>query len=740
MPVKIPVYQQQTTPSMAPQPRAGATPVSGAVGQALSQLGAAGTAFAGQMIRDEQIQSRQAEAERKRQELEDAKVWTAEAMSRLRIHADEKFRERQKTAAPGAADFTKGVVDDFDTFSQETLKNAPDAARPMTQQAIANVRDNVAISARTYETSARIDWRKQQIASAIDNTSRLVFNDPSQFSVSFAEQRSIINSLDVPQSVKDSVSEVARKKIANSAVSGWIIQNPQAAFGILKTMATDPTQGGKSFQADIQTAAGIRRVNVPWGDLTVAEQQHWLLYSQTLGHQTDSLEKRRMVQLMKDVEAAADNGISTPVPDSAFSVFGEESPAIIQQYRNSQVMADNISKVATLPVADRITLVESNVPKEGGPGFAEAEKRATDIARAVNEANRRQAEDPAAYAIQVAPQTVGKAFTEMQSSSSAEDRRIASQAYADAVVAEQERLGSVPTRRRLRGQVDAPILPKGMAQAIAKQFLSPKEGGQGPAQLLQSQADTWGDYWPAVYKQIAKDIGPTARVVANLRDTPAAALLSMNAALPTKVLREAVPAKTDASTVDETVNSELAELRESLVGWTTGGSQTYSDYEEAAKRNAYVYAAQGTKPSEAGKRAVQEIVREYYDFQGTVRIPRLPNVDVRAVGRGMDTVLGQAETLNLRVPEDARRLGSDFTADQIAKSVKANGFFTTLGDDSGVALWLRGANGERPVEGADGPITFTWRELMERAAASVKRPAARSFTETPRGAATGVQR
>lgn len=743
MHVRIPIYQQQTTPDLVGQPRAQAGVLSDAVGRELSRAGAIGTALVERDQAEQERQRRIAEAEAKRQEQEDAKVWTAEAMSRVRIHADERFRDLQSKAEPGAPDFSRTVTDEFDKYAQETLKNAPAAARPMMQVSIANVRDNVAISARNYEYQARADWRTRQMASGIDNTARLVFNDPAQFRTTYAEQSAVIQALDIPPTVKDNLQETARKTIANAAVSGWIIQNPQAAYTILKEQATDPTQGGKHFETRLD---GRKTTMVPWGNLTVGEQQHWLRYAETLSKQTDSVEKRRASNLIRDAEAAADSGITTAIPESVFAVFGPEAADVRAQYERSQVMARNIAQVSTLPVNERLALVEQVTPKTGGEGFAEAEKRAQDVARAVNEANRRQADDPAAYAIQVAPQTVGAAYAGLQNALAsptmpADQKRVAAQAYADAVVAEQERLGSISTSKRLKGQIDSPILPKPLAQSIAKQFMTPREGGQGPAQLLQSQADLWGNYWPAVYRQIAQDIGPTARVVANLRDTPAAAMLSMNAALKTEDLKKPV-GTANVTTINETIASELTEFRESLVGWTTGGSQAFNDYDEAARRNAYVYAAQGMKPAEAAKRAARELVLDYYDFSGTVRIPKLPNVDPRGAQAGMDAVLRSADKMKLRVPlEEARILGPDFTADQLAKSVRTNGFFVTLGDDSGVGLYLKGNNGERAVEGADGrPITYTWRELMDLAAASKPAPRVPLFNQTPGGAATGRAR
>lgn len=466
-----------------------------------------------------------------------------------------------------------------------------------------------------------------------------------------------------------------------------------------------------------------------------------MAYTQAV--QGNAVQQQKLKGLLRDAEAAAADGKQMTIPDDAFAVLGPDAAAAQESYRNSQQMARDVAMVSTMPAAERTRLVEQRLPAQGGPGYAEAAKRSEILARAVMETNRRQEADPAQFTIQSAPQTAGVTFQALQDAlagGNPEQRREAAQAFATATVAEQERLGSIPRRHGQRLRPDVQILPKPMADAIAKQFMTPAEGGQGPAQLIQAQADMWGQYWPNVYRQIAKDIGPTARVVSNLRDTPAAAMLSMNASVKTPDLKKPLVAA-DAKTVDETIDRELEPFRQSLVGWTTQGVQTFNDFDEAVRRNAYVYAAQGLKPADAAKRAAQEVVGDYYEFRGTVRIPKLPTLNPRAAETGMAAVLRNADKLGVAVPAgEARFFGSDFTEKQLAESVKANGFFVTLGDDSGVALYLRGANGERAVEGKDGkPITFTWSELQDAAAkAAVGTPG--RVTETPGGAATSVQR
>lgn len=430
---------------------------------------------------------------------------------------------------------------------------------------------------------------------------------------------------------------------------------------------------------------------------------------------------------VQDANEALERGqapADVPTTAELTTAYGpERGVRVAGQLEAARRFGNNVSRVAAMSTIEQRDLLESERPQPG-PGYATNIARHEELVRAVTQVNAERAKDPAAYALTYAP-SVSAAY---QSMNSAPNDPAAAQAYAQATVAEQKRLGIAEPK----------LLPKPMADAIARQFNDLSDGAQKPAQLIQQYSATWGRHWPQVYQQISKEVGPTTRVVANLRDTPAAALLSMNAKMKTSELRSPIPTA-DAETVDKSVEIELTPFRQSLVGWTTSGSETYGDFDQAAKRNAYVYTAQGMKPGPAAKRAASELVSEYYNFVGPTRIPT--SVNVRVAEAGMSSVLRDAENLSVRIPDgEARVLGKDFTAKQLATSLKDKGFFVTLGDDSGVALYMQGQNGERAVEGADGrPITFTWKQLTDRAAKAAAKAPLR-IEENEGGAATGRAR
>lgn len=578
-----------------------------------------------------------------------------------------------------------------------------------------------------------------QMEAAVDDAARLALQDPSQALAAFENHRAALERLQLAPDVKARAEDRARKAIINAGIAGWVNQNPDVASAMIESFITDPARDPKQTAFNVRLE-GKKEVNVPFGLLDAAEQLKWRETARNVANQGVAVERQRVTSLLVDAETAARDGKTMLIPEDRFAVFGPDAGKAVERYRNSQALAGNIERVIALPVAERFALLAQQAPAEGAPGYADANRRASVLQRAIVEANRRQAEDPAAFTVASAPLTVGTALANFQrvtsSASTAQERQAAAQAFAEATIAEQHRLGSAP-RTSNRLDPDVTILPRGVADAIVRQFNDDTQGGQPPAQLLQAQADMWGQYWPQVYSQIAKSLAPTARVIANLRDTPAAALLSSTSKAKTEELRGAI-ASTKATDIDDHVMLQLTEFQQSVTGWTTRGSQTYTDYSEAAKRLAYIYTAQGAEPVFAARRAVGELVYDYYDFHRAVRIPR--GVDKNASVRGMDAILRNADSLVITVPADLA-LGQRFTREQVAASIKANGFFTATGDDSGVALWLEGRNGARAVEGPDGrPITFTWAELAERAAAALTQGQRLGFEETPAGAVTGIRR
>lgn len=514
----------------------------------------------------------------------------------------------------------------------------------------------------------------------------------------------------------------------DAQISGALDTALKPGGGERRTPQTQP-----SIAVSLATMTPAQAAGVTTGDpmidaLPPHRKLAVLQKANTIARQESVQLRHRMEGRVRDTVAALERGVEPPNAPSESELiltYGQlDGLRVSRELGQARQFGLDVKSVATMPPTEQAAMLATRAP-QAGEGFAVAQQRHEQLARAVEQTNKAKTDDPGAFVIQFAP-TVQRAY-QASVQAPAEQRAAMTQAFAEASFAEQRRLG-----------VEEPkLLPKAIAEQIVREFVVPREGGaQSATQFIQGQEQQWGPYWPQVYKQIAKDIGTTARVVSNLRDTPAAAVLSMHANIKTPELRKPIPTP-DAKTVDDTVEAELLPFRQSVVGWTTGGNTAYNDYDEQAKRLAYVYTSQGTKPAEAAKRAAREVVGDYYEFRGKTRIPKA--VDAAVTEAGMTAVLKSADTLTPKLPEaEMKALGKDFTQKQVGAALRSKGFFVTLGDDSGVALHMEGANGARAVEGADGkPIVFTWRELAQKATEDQRAPGVTQFGNTEGGAATG---
>lgn len=227
MAVKIPQYQQQTAPnSLGVVPVARGVDVSDAEGRAGQRLAGA---MQGAIATYDQVQ-RQIAAEKKRQEEEDAKAWTASTIAKAAADQSTKLAELQETAAEGAADFTQQFNDQFDEYEQTALSLAPnDTARKFLGERFLALRSELTGRALAFEVDERRRWRINTTKSAIDTVASTMAADPSRLPVALAEQRAIIDAMDVPPEQRRALHDYLNTQVSTAAVLGEIKRDPERA-------------------------------------------------------------------------------------------------------------------------------------------------------------------------------------------------------------------------------------------------------------------------------------------------------------------------------------------------------------------------------------------------------------------------------------------------------------------------------------------------------------------------------
>lgn len=193
---------------------------------------------------------------REREE-EEARAWSAVALSKARLDWSTNLIERQAQAQPGAPDFTPSFLRDFETYQTESVGKAPTktAQRFLTER-LADLKADLSLKALTFEAQARIDHRTDQFTSAISNTQRLMNTDPGQYQTVLAEQLAVIDASSIPPVKKSELRQKAIDQVSSAAVWSQIQKSPTAFLESI------------GFLDSVDPATGKMRTRKSSGDLT----------------------------------------------------------------------------------------------------------------------------------------------------------------------------------------------------------------------------------------------------------------------------------------------------------------------------------------------------------------------------------------------------------------------------------------------------------------------------------------
>lgn len=162
-----------------------------------------------------------------RSQEEDGKAWAAAAVSDARLNWTDSITTRESQAQPGAPGFTESFLTDYNKYVEDTVKRAPTAsAKKFVRERLLALRDDFGTRAIAFEAKARIDYRQDQFKTGVNNTSKLMNSDPSQYQVALAEQLAIIDASDLPPVNKSAMRQLAIDNVSQAAVWSQIQRSP----------------------------------------------------------------------------------------------------------------------------------------------------------------------------------------------------------------------------------------------------------------------------------------------------------------------------------------------------------------------------------------------------------------------------------------------------------------------------------------------------------------------------------
>lgn len=227
MAVKVNQYQQRTSVGgLGVVPRASGVQIDNSMAEAGMRFASAAQ---GAIDTYAQVQER-IKAEKKRQEEEDAKVYSANAIAQGAMATMEEFANRQENAEPGAAGFTEGMNDWLDEYEETVVSQAPnDTSRKFLRERFLALRVDTVGRATSFEVDERRKWRVNTGKEAIEATARTVAADPSRIGTVLAEQRALIDAYDVPPEQRRAMHAHLNEQVGTAAVLGEVERDPLGA-------------------------------------------------------------------------------------------------------------------------------------------------------------------------------------------------------------------------------------------------------------------------------------------------------------------------------------------------------------------------------------------------------------------------------------------------------------------------------------------------------------------------------
>jgi hypothetical protein len=222
---RIPIYQERQQASQAfAAPDLRAPDVgAGAIGRGLQQVGQGLQNLAvGQL----------------RLDTENGKAWAAQAGGEADLTWAQRYKQFQETAKPGAANFTRDVLKDFDPYADELLKSAPDEySKKFIAQKLSSLRLNLARESLTFESNEGRNYRILSTEDGINKSAQAVALNPNPAfaETTIGQNDAMIDSMWLTPTKKEELKRKNRETIAGAYFTTLAQTNPNAIVGAFKS-------------------------------------------------------------------------------------------------------------------------------------------------------------------------------------------------------------------------------------------------------------------------------------------------------------------------------------------------------------------------------------------------------------------------------------------------------------------------------------------------------------------------
>lgn len=590
-----------------------------------------------------------------------------------------------------ALDVTNQTLEQFDQTQAEIAKNLTnDRQRARYAEIVSRRRNSLSNDLNRYEYGERQNYygevEKAQLETSMQGAA-LDYQDPAKVQGYRQKIDAVLASraerLGLSPEAADAERLSTNSGMSTAVIQRMLVDSPQKAKSYFESF-----KGTMTAEDQIRASNGIDQ---GYRRLEAEARQR-----QVEARQIQAINRMELSSRVQDASAAYSQGLDFANPPSLAdfrAAYGDKADDQYKSFAKVQAIAPAIREFATATPQERQEILGKFQPAQGGvagEGFKEDNQLYQHLTSVGVSLMKQQQDDPAAYTVKYSP-VVQRAFAVAQEEGTPEAYR----AYANATVAEQQRLGVAQPK----------LLPDAAADQLAANFNLKVGGGENAATMIEEQQALWGKDFPAVLQQVGNKLPAEAQVIATGLPKDLAERMASVASLKDKDL-DAGLLKGQKDEVSQNVQAAMQPFAESLQG-QSGGISTYSTMYKAAVRTAASYVLQGDSPKEAAQRVVDGMVNDKYDFFGTYRVPK--SYDTNAVSRGADEALRTLQPDDLFVLQGLPGVTNEQNAQQNLAAVQGSAQWVPTGDESGLALTN---NGYRVI-GKDGkPVIRTWEQLQ----------------------------
>lgn len=586
-----------------------------------------------------------------------------------------------------ALDITNQTISQFDEEQKrvgESLTSERQRARY--NEIVMRRRQSLSGDLNRYEFGERQRYYDDVDAGQIETSMQgaaLNYNDPSKIAYYQNKMAAVL------------ASQAQRKGLPEEAASAELLKaNSGMSSAVISRMTADNPYKAKQYfdQAqDMMTAEDqVRMSNLISREIKSREIE---------ARQMQAIGRAELSSRTSDATAAYLSGFDYDNPPSQaefIASYGAEDGAKrYQQFTKAQGLGRAIQELANAGPEERQQIINNFNPAKGGvagEGFQQDAKLYGTLVNAASRLGSELQDDPARYVAGRSPLVLRAAEGLASGDPKAAD------AYANATIAEQQRLGVASPK----------LLTDNQAASIAAGFSNTDDGGDSAAKMIEQLQGQWGKHWPQVFSQLQGKLPGAALVIGTGVDQQTASTLARIAPIKTADLKKGLDS-TDTTEAKRALNDRFAEFRNTLAG-QAGGERTFTTLYDEAERLTYAYMGQGKSYADAAELATKSLIDDKYTIKGSWRAPKELDADVIEAGaekfiQGIDP-----GSIAFAVPKG---VGEDFAKERVKAALNKDAYWVTAPDESGLALYYGGG----AVLDKDGnPVIRQWNDLAGEAA------------------------